>query len=130
MFSIVVGVFCILHGLVHLLYAGQARRFFALKPGMVWPDGSWVFSKILGDANTRSAAFFMLGLAAIGFVVCGLGLLFRAEWWRVLAVVSCVLSTLVFLLLWDGKLRGLDEQGGVGILINSAILALVYLLKW
>ncbi len=41
--QIVVGVFLILHGLVHLLYAGQALRYFELRPGMTWPDASWLF---------------------------------------------------------------------------------------
>jgi len=37
MLTIILGIFCILHGLVHLLYAGQSRRLFELRPGMVWP---------------------------------------------------------------------------------------------
>jgi hypothetical protein len=35
--SIFVGIFCILHALVHLLYAGQALRFFELRPGLAGP---------------------------------------------------------------------------------------------
>jgi hypothetical protein len=31
------GIFFLLHGLVHLLYAGQSLRFFELRPGMTWP---------------------------------------------------------------------------------------------
>ena len=34
--DIVAGVFLILHGLVHLLFAGQVLRFFELRPGMIW----------------------------------------------------------------------------------------------
>ena len=40
MLNIVIGVFIILHGLVHMLYFGQSRKFFELQPGMTWPDGS------------------------------------------------------------------------------------------
>lgn len=43
MLRIIVGVFIVLHGLVRLLYFGQSQRFFKLKPGLVWPDGSWGF---------------------------------------------------------------------------------------
>lgn len=44
--NIFMGIFLILHALVHLLYAGQSRRFFELRPGMTWPDGSWAFSNL------------------------------------------------------------------------------------
>ena len=43
---------------------------------------------------------------------------------------GAVLSTIVYLLLWDGKLKGLDNQGGIGILINLAILASLLILQW
>jgi hypothetical protein len=41
-----------------------------------------------------------------------------------------VFSSTLFLLLWDGKVQELPEKGGVGILINLAILVIVYLFKW
>jgi hypothetical protein len=44
------GIFLVLHGLVHLLYFGQSARYFELKPGMTWPDGAWAFSRLLGVA--------------------------------------------------------------------------------
>ncbi len=37
MLRFIAGAFIVLHGLVHLLYAGQSRRLFELRPGMVWP---------------------------------------------------------------------------------------------
>jgi hypothetical protein len=40
MITIIADIFLILHGLVHLLYAGQGWRFFEIRPGMVWPDGA------------------------------------------------------------------------------------------
>ncbi len=130
MLSIITGVFFVLHGLVHLLYAGQSRRLFELRPGMVWPDGSWLFSKLLGNETSRLLASILLALAALGFVVGGLGLLIRQEWWRPLAVGSAVLSTLIFVIFWNGKFQALDDQGGIGLLINLAILAVVLIAKW
>jgi len=56
MIRILFGVFLVLHGLVHLLYYGQSARHFELQPGMVWPDGSWAFSRLLGDELVRSLA--------------------------------------------------------------------------
>jgi len=43
----IVGIFLILHGLVHFLYAGQSIRLFELQAGMIWPDASWALSKNL-----------------------------------------------------------------------------------
>ena len=55
MLAIIMGIFFVLHGLVHLLYAGQSRRLFELRPKMVWPDGSWAFSQLLGDEIDKAA---------------------------------------------------------------------------
>lgn len=74
MVKILFGVFIVLHGLVHLLYFGQTARYFELQPGMVWPDGSWAFAKLLGEAVTRSIASVLLILAAVGFVAGGAGM--------------------------------------------------------
>jgi len=103
---------------------------FELRPGMLWPDGSWVISKLLVDGATRNLASISLVLVAIAFVVGGLGLLLRYHWWRPVTVGAAVFSTLVFILLWNGSTKALDEQGGIGVLINLAILAIMLILKW
>ncbi|CAG0993625.1 hypothetical protein ANAEL_02449 [Anaerolineales bacterium] len=127
--TIIMGIFLILHGLVHLLYAGQSGRFFELRPSMVWPDSSWLFSKLLGDEATRRLATGLLALTALGFVASGLGLFLRQDWWRPAVIGSAVFSAVIFLLLWDGRFRALDEKGGVGILIDLAIIVVVIIWK-
>jgi hypothetical protein len=124
------GVFLVLHGLVHLLYAGQSARRFELKPGMVWPDGSWAFSKLLGDAATRTLASLACVIAAIGFVVGGAGILFSVTWWRPLIVATAIFSAVTYLLFWNGKFRQLPDQGAVALLINLGILIAVLVLQW
>ena len=130
MLIIILSIFCILHGLVHLLYAGQSRRLFELRPGMVWPDGSWLFSRLLGDETTRLLASLLLALAALGFVAGGLGLLIRQDWWRPVTVSAAVVSGAIFLVFWDGRFQALDDKGGVGLLINLALLVVVLILGW
>jgi hypothetical protein len=130
MLFFVSGIFIILHGLVHLLYFGQSRRFFELQSGMTWPDGSWALSKFVGDEATRSLASVVCILAAIVFVAGGIGMLAKWGLWRPIVISGAVLSTIVYVLLWDGKLKGLDNQGGVGILINLAILASLIIFQW
>ncbi len=128
MVRIVFGMFVVLHGLVHLLYLGQSARRFELQPGMVWPDGSWLASRFLGAGATRSLASALLVLAALGFLAGGAGILVRQAWWRPVVVGVAVLSTVTYMVFWDGTFERLDNQGAIGILINVAIVAAV--LAW
>jgi hypothetical protein len=130
MLRFVIGIFIVLHGLVHLLYAGQSWRLFELQPGMIWPEGSWAFSRLLGDEATRSLASISCVLAAIGFVAGGIGILVTQPWWRPLVVGSAAFSTVVCVLFWDGGLQKLDDQGAFALLINTAILVAVLVLRW
>ena len=127
---IIFGVFIVLHGLVHLLYFGQSRRLFELRPGMLWPEGSWAFSKSLGDEITRFSASISCVLAAAGFTAGGIGILVSQAWWHPVVVGSTVFSSVIFILFWDGKMRKLDDKGGIALLINTAILAAVLILRW
>lgn len=110
------------HGLVHGLYFGQSARLFQLRPGMLWPDGSWVFSKILGDKIVRILASISFILADFGFMVGGVFFITNKTSWRPIVMVSAIFSSIMYILFWDGKLKKLDDKGGFGILINSAIL--------
>jgi hypothetical protein len=130
MVRFVTALFLVLHGLVHLLYAGQSRRVFELQPGMVWPDGSWAFSRAIGDVGTRLLATVLLALAAVGFVAGGAGILVGGAWWRPVVVAAAVFSAIVYLLLWDGSVHALANKGAVGLLINAAILVAVLVLEW
>jgi hypothetical protein len=130
MVRFLVGAFVVLHGMVHLLYFGQSRRLFELQPGMVWPDGSWAFSKLLGDGSTRALASVLLVLAGVGFAASGVGMLVKQPWWRPAVVSVALFSSVIYLLLWNGAFQHLDNQGWVGILINAAILAAVLVFQW
>jgi len=125
MWNIIVGIVMVLHGLVHLLYAGQSRRAFQLVPGMSWPDGSWVFSATLGNSRTRVVATVLLVVAALALMASGIGLLTKQTWAGTAVVAAAVFSTLTFLVLWDGSLEGLASKGAVGVLINVLILVAV-----
>ena len=126
MLKYVVGVFLILHGLIYLLYLAHSRKLFELVPGLAWPENSWAFSTLLGHETTRLLACILCGLAAIGFVAGGAGVLSGQTWWRPIVISTAIFSSVIFLLLWDGGLQKLADQGGVGVLINIAIIALVY----
>ena len=128
--NIIMGIFIVLHGMVHLLYAGQSQRVFELRPGMSWPDGSWITSNVFRDETTRLLATVLLALAALGFVIGGLGLFIRQDWWRAIVTIAAGVSSLIYIVFWDAGFQALADKGGVGVLINLAILVMVLVLKW
>lgn len=130
MLRFLVGAFIVLHGLVHLLYWGQSARYFELQPGMTWPDGSWAFSRFLGDEATRKLASVLLIVAAISFVVGGIGIFAKQAWWRPVVVGSAAFFAVVLVLLWNGQMQKLDNQGAIGVLINAVILVAVLVFQW
>jgi hypothetical protein len=130
MVRFIFGAFIVLHGLVHALYLGHGRRLFELQAGLLWPEGSWAFSKLVGDETTRTLASIACALAAIGFVAGGIGLLVSQSWWRPVVAGAAIFSAVLYILFWDGELRKLHDKGGVGVLINLAILVVVLISPW
>ena len=119
------GGLLVLHGLVHLLYFGQSRRLFELQPEMVWPDGSWALSRLFADRSTRFLASVACALAALGFAAAGVSLLLIQGSWRPIVVSVAAFSTVVFVILWNGRPKKLAEQGAFAVLLNAAILIAV-----
>lgn len=130
MFSIIVAIVLVLHGLVHLLYLGQSQRRFELQPGLVWPDGSWAFSRLMGDETTRTLASVLLLVATIGFIAGGAGIFAQQAWWRPAVVGAAIFSAAIYVLLWDGGWQHLDDKGAVGLLINLAIIIALLIFHW
>ena len=130
MLRFVISLFIVLHGLVHLWYFTLSQRLVEFKPEMGWSGRSWIFTNFLGDSTTRSLASVLYVLATIAFVVSGIGILLRAEWWRPVLVGSAVFSAVIILLLWDGGLQLLVNKGLVGFTISVMILVALLLLKW
>jgi len=77
---VIAGILLTLYGLVHLLYFGQSARHFELQPGMIWPDDSWLISKLFGKGGTRMLANIFCILACIVFVIGGAGVFFGQSW--------------------------------------------------
>ena len=123
-------VFLVLHGLVHLLYLGQAAKVFELQPGLNWPAGSWLFSRALAEGGTRALAGILCALTALGFVISAASLLLDQTWWRSAVVGTVAFSVVLYIMFWNGRLERLDQQGAVGILLDAAILAIVLIFRW
>jgi len=122
MLRILISVFIALHGLVHLLYFGQSQRLFELQSGLAWPDGSWAFAKIIGKEGSRLLASISCILGALAFVAGAAGILLNQAWWHPVVVGAVLFSSAIFIFFWDGKREKLDAKGGIGIIINIAIV--------
>lgn len=129
MARVLIGVFVILHGLVHALYTGQSFQLFELQPGMVWPEHSWLLSRFVEPPTIRIIGGIALSIGTLIYIMGGIGLLFRQGWSRTITIAACILSTLLYMIFWDGTPKHLDNQGGIGVLINAAIAASL-LLNW
>ena len=59
--AIIMGMFFILHGLVHLLYVGQSGRLFELRPNIVFAteNANWKSLYTIGSVS----ALLRLGLS-------------------------------------------------------------------
>jgi hypothetical protein len=126
--TLLLGIFLILHGLVHLLYAGQAERFFELRPNLTWPVGAWACSRWFGDDKTRRLATILLVLAALGFFAGSLGLFMGQVWYQAFSAGAAILSIATYLVFWNGKFSALPDQGAIGLLISLGILLAVWMI--
>ncbi len=127
--KIILGIFIILHGLVHWLYFGHSNRYFSLKAEMTWPSGSWLFSPLLAESTIRYLASGLIALAGIGFMASGIGIMINQAWYRVILITSSLLSAIIYILFWNGTSQNLDGQGLVGIIIDIALLVMVMLIR-
>ncbi len=114
-------VFVILHGLVHLLYFAHSRKIFKLSPHMIWPDESWLLTNFINTQNIRIMVSMVCILWAIGFVIGGRCLIIQSNCDKIIIYTS-ILSTISYLIFWNGKIDKLADQGFIGIMINIGIL--------
>lgn len=128
--KIFIGIFIILHGLVHLFYFAHSKRIFELRPGMEWPDNSWVLSKYMETNTIRGFSAVICCLVAAAFVISGLAYLANAVWATNLSIISAIFSSAIFILLWNGRLKKLDNQGAIAIIINISIWFVLTFLPW
>lgn len=118
-------LFMALHGLVYLLYFGQALGLFELEAGLGWPQGSWALSRLGVEGSAGTLVAVGCALAAAGFLAAAAAAWFRASWWPAVGIAVAAFSSLLFLLAWNGRPHNLDGQGGIGLLINAVLVAAV-----
>lgn len=127
MLNVIAGVGLALHGLTHLWYVVLAQRLVAFQPAMGWTGRSWALTGNLGDPLTRAFATATYLLAAATFALGGASLIAHSGWSRPLLAGSATLSLAAIALFWDGATDHLVEKGLIGLVIDIAVLAWVFL---
>jgi hypothetical protein len=123
-------VFLILHGLVHAILAAapipnapdpKAGAFFTAT------TRSWLLPRLgMSDSAVQWIGIILVVLTTLGFILAGLGVLGvpgLSEGWRIIAVVSAIVSLLLLIVFWHPWLL-------VGVLIDIGILVLLLGFKW
>lgn len=118
------GIFLALHGIVHGWYVVISRGWLEGEDAdFGWNGTSWLLSGVFARDTVLDAASVGYGLVVVGFVAGGAGFVLGAALAGPLLVGAATLSTLVIVLMWDGRAAQLTEKGALGVLINLGVLA-------
>ena len=128
--KIIIGLFLIAHGLVHVgLAVAPDPNESESKPGAFFtaPQRSWLLPQLgLKPVAIRWIGILLVVFTTLGFVLAGLGVFGvpgLAELWRTIAVVSAVLSLLLLLLFWHPWII-------LGVLIDVGIIFSLVWADW
>ncbi len=124
MWKIVLAVFLVAHGLIHLGYLTPApadpKYPFSL-------NKSWLAAALSLDIGAAHSLGFLLGVTAVfGFTLSGLAatnLVIPQIWWLPLTVIASAASLLLLVLFWHSWLV-------LGIVIDVVLLVAVLGMGW
>lgn len=125
----VLGFLLIAHGYVHFMYVASSQKWLDPGEGWGWNGKSWLLSKSFDQGSILNAASVLFLLVALGFVAGAIGYVLALDWWVAVLAGSAILSSILYVLMWDGEGTGLFEKGGLGVLINIAVLIWLYVLN-
>ena len=121
------GIFIVLHGLVHLWYLTLSQGLVEFEAEMGWTGQSWLFSAFLGDSALRWLATTLYAIATLGFVAGGLGLVAQQDWWQPVTIAAAAISAVTIVLFWDGGAQMVVQKGLIGFLIDIIVLVVLLL---
>lgn len=125
-----IGIFMLLHGLVHIWYIVLSQEWVKVEAEMGWTGHSWLLSNLTGKGITNKLAAIFYGLAALTFVIASIGLLAKTDWTKPWLLAASILSALTILVFWDGSFSKFIEKGALGFLISALILILITVFNW
>ena len=126
MFRLALGVFLVLHGLVHIWYVVLSQGWVEVEDQMGWNGTSWLLSGLLPSNTILSVASLFYVVVTVGFVAGGVGYALDQDWASPVLVGAAILSTVVLVAMWDGQFDLLVEKGILGVVINLGVIYLVF----
>ncbi|OGO06093.1 MAG: hypothetical protein A2Z76_02270 [Chloroflexi bacterium RBG_13_56_8b] len=115
--QILIGIFLILHGMVHWVYAAPQDKAADAKAFSVL-TGRWLVKKGgLDQSIALKLGIALMILATVGFAVSGIGVLTSQDWWGIPAIATAAVSTLFLALYWDKMMT-------IGVVLNIGIIML------
>lgn len=130
MLYIILGVFLILHGAVHLWYVAMARGLISADADTIWNGRSWLLTRRVGDQTTMTFATIVFSAITLVFAVAGIALVAQQEWFSTWAITGSILSIAAIVCFWDGKPDHPVEKGLLGIILDVAILVALLYFEW
>lgn len=115
MIRIIFSIFLVLHGLVHLLWLAVGWNLTDID-GLPYRTTLFGGRLDIGAWGLRILGL-LWALAAVVYVIAGLGLLFTAPWWSTATIAVALYSLVLCIVSWP--------ESRWGALINLAILALL-----
>lgn len=125
-----IGIFMLLHGLVHIWYIVLSQEWVKVEAEMGWTGKSWLLSSWINQNITSASAAIFYGLSAFTFVIASIGLFAKTEWTRPWLMAASILSALTILVFWDGDFFKLIEKGALGFIISVGFLVSITAFKW
>ena len=121
-----IGFLLAAHGWVHFVYVASSNGWFGPGEGWGWNGRSWLLSGVLAEGRVLAAASALFLLVALGFVAGAVGYVLSTGWWVPVLAGSAVLSAVLYVAMWDGEPTGLFEKGGLGVVVDLAVLAWLF----
>jgi hypothetical protein len=128
--NIILGIFVILHGLVHFWYVTLSQGWVAFEADMGWTGASWLLTGLLSSGWLRGLAAALYGASALSFLIAGVGLLSKGDWTRPWLTAASLISAVTILIFWDGSVNLLVQKGLLGFLISLGLAIGVLVFHW
>lgn len=122
MASIGLGIFLILHGLVHFWYVTLSTGWVPFQEDMGWTGQSWLLSGILAEGPLSTLAAAGYSIAAVLFIGVGVWMMADQDLGRSWILAPAVVSSLLILTFWDGSPAMAVQKGLLGLVINILVI--------
>jgi hypothetical protein len=126
---IIIAAVLFIHGIGHFMGVMPALRLVDVKG---WNSRSWLLTPLIGETASRILSILLFLAALVGFVAAALALvgwLVPHESWRMLAVVSAVISIVTIALFWNAFVSLIPNKvGALGV--DIAVLVCLLVLNW